>query len=186
MESPQGWYPDPLGRYDLRWFNGTSWTADVSTNGTRHVDPQGVDTPAGRRRRKWPWAVLVVLLVLLVPAITLGRAVQRFVSPGAYEVSIDRCTATGSTIDLVIDITNLERNIESFSIFVEILGEPFQQVVRSITLTAVDVRPGRTFQVTGQVPSNQQQVECVIVAVGGEMPFGIDLGPIEPVRLKAP
>jgi len=101
-------------------------------------------------------------------------------------VTISRCAATGSNINLAIDITNLERNVESFSIFVEILGEPFQQVVRSTTLIATDVRAGRTSQVTEQIPSTQQQVECVIVAVGGELPFGIDLGPIEPVRLKAP
>lgn len=186
MNSPQGWYPDPLGRYDHRWFNGTSWTADVSSNGARHVDPRGSDAPTGRGRRKWPWIALVILLVLLVPAITLGQAVQRFVSPGANEVTISRCAATGSNINLAIDITNLERNVESFSIFVEILGEPFQQVVRSTTLIATDVRAGRTSQATEQIPSTQQQVECVIVAVGGELPFGIDLGPIEPVRLKAP
>lgn len=37
-----GWYPDPLGRYDLRYHNGTTWTADVAVDGRRAVDPAGV------------------------------------------------------------------------------------------------------------------------------------------------
>lgn len=38
-----GWYADPLGRFELRWFNGVAWTADVSTSGDRFVDPLGLE-----------------------------------------------------------------------------------------------------------------------------------------------
>jgi hypothetical protein len=38
-----GWYADPLGRFELRYFNGATWTADVSTSGDRFVDPLGID-----------------------------------------------------------------------------------------------------------------------------------------------
>jgi hypothetical protein len=38
-----GWYADPLRRFELRYFNGTTWTADVSTGGERFVDPLGLD-----------------------------------------------------------------------------------------------------------------------------------------------
>ena len=37
-----GWYADPLRRFELRYFNGTAWTADVSNGGQRFVDPLGV------------------------------------------------------------------------------------------------------------------------------------------------
>jgi len=37
-----GWYPDPASRCELRYHNGAAWTADVSTNGDRFVDPLGV------------------------------------------------------------------------------------------------------------------------------------------------
>ncbi len=43
---PSGWFPDPHGRYEHRWFNGTAWTADVAANGQRFVDPMGA-APAG-------------------------------------------------------------------------------------------------------------------------------------------
>ena len=35
------WYPDPSGRYEFRYHNGTTWTADVSTDGERYVDALG-------------------------------------------------------------------------------------------------------------------------------------------------
>jgi len=45
---PSGWFPDPLDRYDHRYFNGTAWTSDVSTAGQRFVDPLGVTSgPTG-------------------------------------------------------------------------------------------------------------------------------------------
>ena len=34
-----GWYPDPTGRFEYRYHNDRHWTADVSTNGQRYVDP---------------------------------------------------------------------------------------------------------------------------------------------------
>jgi len=42
-----GWYADPLRRFELRYFNGSAWTADVSNSGDRFVDPQGVEVGAG-------------------------------------------------------------------------------------------------------------------------------------------
>jgi hypothetical protein len=38
-----GWYADPLRRFELRYYNGATWTADVSTAGERFVDPLGID-----------------------------------------------------------------------------------------------------------------------------------------------
>jgi hypothetical protein len=45
--SPSGWFPDPLGRHEHRYFNGTSWTADVADGGQRHVDPFGAAPTPG-------------------------------------------------------------------------------------------------------------------------------------------
>ena len=36
-----GWYPDPTERFETRFHNGSDWTADVSSNGQRFVDPLG-------------------------------------------------------------------------------------------------------------------------------------------------
>ncbi len=43
-----GWYPDPTGRFEHRYFNGKDWTGDVATDGRRMVDALGsAASPAG-------------------------------------------------------------------------------------------------------------------------------------------
>ncbi len=39
MPQVSGWFPDPTGRFEYRYHNGTAWTADVATGGRRFVDP---------------------------------------------------------------------------------------------------------------------------------------------------
>ena len=34
-----GWHPDPTGRHALRYWDGSAWTAHVSTNGVASSDP---------------------------------------------------------------------------------------------------------------------------------------------------
>ncbi|MBW6469131.1 MAG: DUF2510 domain-containing protein [Anaerosomatales bacterium] len=36
---PAGWFADPTGRHELRYWNGLSWTASVSDAGTQSDDP---------------------------------------------------------------------------------------------------------------------------------------------------
>jgi hypothetical protein len=36
---PAGWYPDPWGRFTLRWWNSTSWEATVWAGGATAHDP---------------------------------------------------------------------------------------------------------------------------------------------------
>jgi len=40
-----GWYVDPMGRYEHRYYNGRAWTSDVAADGQRFVDPLGL-TPS--------------------------------------------------------------------------------------------------------------------------------------------
>ncbi|MEI8080817.1 MAG: DUF2510 domain-containing protein [Actinomycetes bacterium] len=37
-----GWFPDPSGRHQLRFFDGTGWRADVWDSGVYGSDPEGV------------------------------------------------------------------------------------------------------------------------------------------------
>ena len=88
---PAGWNQDPYGRHELRYFDGTAWTENVSDAGVQGVDdPSGVgsgadataemesaspvepapvdasspDASRGRPRR-WPWIVGVVAALLV-------------------------------------------------------------------------------------------------------------------------
>lgn len=35
------WYPDPMGRHEYRWYDGTTWTDHVSSHGVPSIDPVG-------------------------------------------------------------------------------------------------------------------------------------------------
>jgi hypothetical protein len=83
------WYPDPTGRFQYRYWDGTAWTAHVATQGAGSVDaeplPPTLPGPAvwgspatsprrpHRRRRRWLLLALVVAggvaIVLAVAAI---------------------------------------------------------------------------------------------------------------------
>ena len=41
MPEPARWLPDPYGRYQQRYFDGTNWTAHVFSDGEQRVDPLG-------------------------------------------------------------------------------------------------------------------------------------------------
>jgi hypothetical protein len=51
-----GWYPDPAGRFELRWWNGSRWTGDVVREGRRESDrPPGTPGATGEQRvPRWP------------------------------------------------------------------------------------------------------------------------------------
>ena len=36
--SPPAWHPDPSGRFHYRWWDGTQWTSQVSTDGHHLID----------------------------------------------------------------------------------------------------------------------------------------------------
>lgn len=42
-----GWYPDPSGNHELRWYDGNAWTAHVSDRGEQSHDDPGLPAIAG-------------------------------------------------------------------------------------------------------------------------------------------
>ncbi len=56
--TPEGWYPDPSGDHELRWFDGTQWTENVYDHGRTSTAPVTsstvpvVDKPAEKIRRQ--------------------------------------------------------------------------------------------------------------------------------------
>lgn len=45
MPSPAAWHPDPTGRHQLRYWNGSAWTEHVADDGTGGIDPMGQSRP---------------------------------------------------------------------------------------------------------------------------------------------
>jgi len=38
-QHPPGWYPDPFGRHETRWWDGSQWSEHVASHGRQAVDP---------------------------------------------------------------------------------------------------------------------------------------------------
>jgi uncharacterized protein YxjI len=49
--APAGWHPDPLGRHELRYWDGTQWTEHVSSHGRQSVDPPTGASPVPTTQR---------------------------------------------------------------------------------------------------------------------------------------
>jgi hypothetical protein len=39
VTTPAGWYPDPSGRFEMRYWDGSAWTEHVSRQGQQFTDP---------------------------------------------------------------------------------------------------------------------------------------------------
>src|SRR5450631_2102223 len=90
---PAGWYSDPTGRSDQRYWDGNAWTDHVSRAGVQGSDPfsatstQPVTRPAvatQRKKPKWPWVLGGILATFLVIgvgcSVLLGVAVNNAVN----------------------------------------------------------------------------------------------------------
>lgn len=44
-----GWYRDPSGRFEFRFWDGNQWRAEVTANGRHHLDPPTWPAPLGRQ-----------------------------------------------------------------------------------------------------------------------------------------
>ncbi len=49
QSAPSAWYPDPIGRYELRYFDGARWTQHVSSGGVQGADPEPLVAPSANR-----------------------------------------------------------------------------------------------------------------------------------------
>ena len=69
--TPPGWYQDPTGRFEYRYFNGVQWMPDVAVNGQRYVDvpiDQLELQPSSTRRR----GMAVTSFITGLAAVALG------------------------------------------------------------------------------------------------------------------
>lgn len=52
--TPEAWHADPTGRFEYRWWDGTAWTASVSTGGVTQNDPLQASADASQTGSQLP------------------------------------------------------------------------------------------------------------------------------------
>ena len=75
MESrttPAGWYADPQGRYEFRYFNGVQWTSDVAVDGQRYVDSMATRPPPQPHHPQRGRGMAVTSMVTGIAGVVLG------------------------------------------------------------------------------------------------------------------
>lgn len=79
--TPPSWQPDPMGRHELRWWDGRAWTEHVTSGGVRSIDPiapQGWSapvTPSTPVHRTRTPLLIGVAAALLVIGLTAGAII---------------------------------------------------------------------------------------------------------------
>lgn len=97
-----GWYPDPAGRFELRYHNGVAWTGDVAVAGQRYVDPAGAlgGPPREQPRNGIATAALTCGVVSVsigwLPVVFVGGAVLAVLAVVLGAVGVRRARTTGA------------------------------------------------------------------------------------------
>ncbi len=234
-----------MTRFELRYHNGEAWTADVSSDGRRYVDPQGirpsVDAPSDVSGRQpadarnpsataamtlgiiavgigWLPVVAVLGAIAAVLAIVLGvigrrrsrrtgvgrgaaltglitggagiamsvvgviftisifAAVDRFSDPADNDTSILSCTRDEDDVTARGELTNLDDRAAGFTVRVFFVRPGTDNPRRAALVDVGRVEPGATvpFEITRAV--GPDPVDCIVGAVRGPLPYGIDPG----------
>ena len=241
-----GWHPDPTSRFELRYHNGRSWTADVSTDGERFVDPAGSRPvaaptptvapgptgPSGRNPVATAsmvlgivaigigWMPFIVLLGIVAASLAIGfgirgrrrsvstgvgagfaltgiitgvvglvvcvagvvfsasllRAIDTFENPAANETVIVACERSGNELTATGTVTNTDDATSSFTVRVFFVRPGTDNLRRQATVALDPLPPGETatFEVTRNV--GDLDLDCIVGAVRGPLPYGVDPG----------
>ncbi|HYF46665.1 MAG TPA: DUF2510 domain-containing protein [Acidimicrobiales bacterium] len=113
--SSGGWHPDPTGRHQHRWWDGTQWTDQVSDGGSTSTDPMTAapatpswDAGGGppSTRKGVNWKIIGIVGAVLVAAIVLVTVLAIRENDTSRDEQVDACVARGesrSQCECIID-----------------------------------------------------------------------------------
>ena len=182
--TPSGWFPDPLERYDHRYFNGTAWTSDVSTGGQRYVDPLGTGQgrPAGAGRGTNGAATAAVVMgsigvaIAWIPFIVLFGAILAVLALVFGILGLKRSRAAGvgrgaSIAGIVMGGIGIAASVVGVILSIVVLREVIRfvepgDVATEVTACSVD---GRRADVRGTLTNldDESREYTLFVEVGG-------------------
>ena len=148
--APAGWYPDPEGSGQQRYYDGTTWTANYAPL----VPPPTPVAPA-KKSHGCLYAILgaiaAVVILVVVLVIALGGAANKVANDitngnkqAMREVKITSC-AVDALGDVEVDGTthNTSSGRSDYLISVVVNAKSGTQLDSSVT-TALNVEPGQT------------------------------------------
>ena len=107
--SAGGWHPDPTGRHQHRWWDGTQWTDQVADGGVTATDPMTPPPPGpalgqpptapGPSRSGTNWRLLGILGAVVVAAVAVAIVLVVVLGDDgtSRDEQVDVCVAAGSS-----------------------------------------------------------------------------------------
>ncbi len=176
--TPSGWFPDPLDRYDHRYFNGTAWTSDVSTDGNRYVDPMGSRPSAiGRERGNRPATSAVVMgsiaiIIAWIPFVVVVGGVLAVLAVVFGVRGLGRSRADGvgrgaAIAGIVMGVIGLAATVVGVVLSVIVLGSVIDYIEPGPNITEVTTcdTDGRDVHVEGTITNRSDHARDYTVFV---------------------
>jgi len=124
---PAGWYPDPAGGTQLRWWDGSTWIDGTGT----------VPAPVPRSHRGMVVAILVVALVLVGGAVgAVAYVHHRNTTPVASTVAVNggtRVSGRGVSLTIPRGWTNVPLSKDGFARFLDTVASKDPQDAQQLT-----------------------------------------------------
>ncbi len=119
---------------------------------------------------------LLVCVGGVVFSVSLVNAVDRFENPVEHDASITSCMLDGDVLTASGTITNTSNEASTFTVRVFFVRPGTDNAQRQSTVLVGDIDPGETreFKVSRQV--GDIDLDCIIGAVRGPLPYGVDPG----------
>ena len=71
------WYPDPTGRHEVRYFDGTTWTEHVANNGLSALDPIADGAPVAGSGAELAASIVPAVSIAASPNATTAEAAEK-------------------------------------------------------------------------------------------------------------
>lgn len=121
-------------------------------------------------------AALLVCVGGVVFSVSLMRAVDRFENPVEHEASITSCVLDGTELTASGTITNTSNETSTFTVRVFFVRPGTDNSQRQAAVPVADVGPGETAEFEVSRPIGDLDLDCIIGAVRGPLPYGVDPG----------
>lgn len=166
-----GWYPDPSGAPQSRWWDGTTWTDRTA--------PAGAPAVAPAKKKHTVRNVILGLVLLFILGVVgctalLGGAakkasddIDKSKQQAAKEVVLDNCRTTSIGKEASGTVTNGSSKRSNYAIEVSFVDKDGNQVDSSAALVS-NVEPGQRADWSAQSADDSaktSEVSCKVVDV---------------------
>ena len=109
-------------------------------------------------------------------SVSLLQAVDKFDNPAAHDTVITACDRSGDEVTATGTLTNTSDSTSSYTVRVFFVRPGTDNPRRQANVVVDDVAPGQTETFEAARNVGDLDLDCIIGAVRGPLPYGVDPG----------